>query len=190
MDLKGILSVSGQPGLYKHVAQATNGIVIESLIDKKRQLAHATSRISALEDISIYTDNGDIKLSEVYKNMFNTLEGKATAFDPKKASNDEIKDLFENVLPQYDKERVYISDMKRAFVWYNLLLNAGLVDGNDEETNPEEESISENPEDKSATPVKTRTRKPKAENASEPKAPKAVKAPKVPKNTTGVKRGA
>ena len=125
MNLKGIMSIATYPGLYRHVAQAKNGLIIESIVDGKRQLAYATSRISALEDISIYTTDGDTKLSEVYKNLYGALDGKATPFNPKKASNDELKDLFSKALPTWDIDRVYISDIKRAFCWYNILVETG-----------------------------------------------------------------
>ncbi|MBQ9213716.1 MAG: DUF5606 domain-containing protein [Bacteroidales bacterium] len=139
MNLKGILSVATYPGLYKHVAQAKNGLIIESLVDGKKCLAYATSRISALEDISIYTTDGDIKLSEVYQNMFKVLDGKPTPFNPKKASTEELTDLFTKSLANWDKDRVYTSDIKRAFTWYNLLLEKGLIDANSEDENQETE---------------------------------------------------
>ncbi len=125
MNLKGILSIATFPGLYRHVAQAKNGLIIESIVDGKRQLAYATSRISALEDISIYTTDGDTKLSEVYKNLYIVLDGKATPFNPKKASNDELIALFAKALENWDPDRVYISDIKRAYAWYNILVETG-----------------------------------------------------------------
>ncbi len=133
MNLKGILSIATFPGLYRHVAQAKNGLVIESIQDGKRQLAYATSRISALEDISIYTTDGDTKLSEVYQNLFNVLEGKATPFNPKKASNEELVELFAKALANWDPDRVYISDIKRAYAWYNILVETGYAAQSDEQ---------------------------------------------------------
>jgi hypothetical protein len=127
MNLKGILSVATYPGLYKHVAQAKNGLIIENISDGKKCLAYATSRISALEDISIYTTDGDIKLSEVYASLYKVLDGKATPFSPKKASTEELTELFTKALKNWDKDRVYTSDIKRAFLWYNLLLENGLL---------------------------------------------------------------
>lgn len=132
MNLKGILSIATFPGLYRHVAQAKNGLIIESIVDGKRQLAYATSRICALEDISIYTTDGDTKLSEVYQNLFNVLEGKATPFNPKKAGNDELTSLFAKALPNWDPDRVYISDIKRAYAWYNILVETGYAAKTDE----------------------------------------------------------
>ena len=166
MNLKGILSVATYSGLYKHVAQAKNGLVIESLADGKKMLAYATSRISALEDISIYTTDGDTKLSDVYRSMFKVLDGKPTPFNPKKASTEELTELFTKALENWDKDRVYVSDIKRAFTWYNLLLEKGYVDGEDEK--PKKEAAEEKPaetqeaqaqEEEGEITVKKRSRK-------------------------------
>lgn len=133
MNLKGILSIATFPGLYRHVAQAKNGLIIESIVDGKRQLAYATSRISALEDISIYTTDGDTKLSEVYGNLYKVLDGKVTPFNPKKASNEELVAPFEKALPNWDPDRVYMSDIKRAYAWYNILVETGYAAKVDEQ---------------------------------------------------------
>lgn len=178
MNLKGILSIATYPGLYKHVAQAKNGLIIESIVDGKRTLAYATSRISALEDISIYTTDGDTKLSEVYKNMYHVLDGKPTPFNPKKASEKELTETFSKALPNWDVDRVYISDIKRAYAWYNLLVEKGFVDGKDDENEAPKaaEAAAEAPKAEEAAPAaegeiktKKRTRKkaaPKADDAS------------------------
>ncbi|MBQ3658429.1 MAG: DUF5606 domain-containing protein [Bacteroidales bacterium] len=170
MNLKGILSVATYPGLYKHVAQAKNGLIIENVSDGKKCLAYATSRISALEDISIYTTDGDIKLSEVYANLYKTLDGKATPFNPKKASNEELTDLFTKALENWDRDRVYASDIKRAFVWYNLLLENNLLKPEEKEEEKKEEKSSETAskaekpaEEEGGITVKKRTRKKKTE---------------------------
>ncbi len=170
MNLKGILSVATYPGLYKHVAQAKNGLIIENISDGKKCLAYATSRISALEDISIYTTDGDIKLSEVYASLYKVLDGKATPFNPKKASNEELTDLFTKALKNWDKDRVYTSDIKRAFLWYNLLLENGLLKPEEkEEEKPAEKAAEDAPkaeknaEEEGTITVKKRTRKKKTE---------------------------
>lgn len=124
--LKGILSISGQSGLFKLVSQAKNAIIVESLADGKRFPAYSTARVSALEDISIYTEEGDVKLSEVFLKIYEkTNAGEAPGA---KASGAEQKAFFESVLPQYDKERVYTSDIKKVCTWFNLLLSKGLID--------------------------------------------------------------
>src|SRR5574344_2050787 len=118
--LKGILAITGQSGLFKMVSQAKNSIIVESLVDGTRMPAYASSRVSALEDISMYTEEGDIKLSDVFMKILEHTKGGA-AIDPKKASADELKAYFAAVLPTYDKDRVYVSDIKKLFTWYNLL---------------------------------------------------------------------
>jgi hypothetical protein len=119
MDLSKILSISGKPGLYRHVGQSKTGIVIESLVDGKRSSAFASEQISALNDISLYTTGEDIKLEDVFVNIFEKESGKAAISE--KSSSEELKKYFEEVLPEYDKDRVYISDIKKVIKWYNIL---------------------------------------------------------------------
>ena len=118
--LKGILAISGQKGLFKLISQAKNSIIVESLLDGKPFPAFASARISALEDISIYTQDGEVKLSDVLFDIHTALEGKAV--EEQALANDKIKSQFEKYIPNYDKERVYVSDMKKLFTWYNLLV--------------------------------------------------------------------
>ncbi|MCU4175406.1 DUF5606 family protein [Carboxylicivirga sp. N1Y90] len=137
--LKGLLAISGQRGLFKMVSQAKNSIIVESLIDGKRMPAYATSRISALEDISIYTDDEDVKLFDVFKAIYEKENG-GQAINPKSSGN-ELKKYFTEILPLYDKERVYVSDIKKVLTWYNLLIEQGLFDPNaveEEEVEAEE----------------------------------------------------
>lgn len=120
--LKDILSISGQSGLFKLVSQGKNNIIVESLIDGKRMPAYATSRISALEDISIFTIEGDAKLTDVLVSVFeNQLQ-----VDPKGSSKD-LKTAFAKALPDFDEERVYVSDIKKVFAWYNVLVEKGIL---------------------------------------------------------------
>ncbi len=137
MDLSKILSVSGKPDLYKHIAQSKNGIVVESLIDGKRMNAFATMRISALQDIAIYTTGEDVPLDQVFRNLFRLSEGKESLSH--KVADSDIVAEFAKVLPEYDRDRVYVSDMKRVFKWYNILLGHGLVDDNAPEKKEEAE---------------------------------------------------
>jgi len=135
--LKGILAVSGHAGLFKMVSNTKNALIVESLIDKKRMPAYATSKISALEDIAIFTDEGDVHLSEVFKNIFEKENGgKAVSH---KASGNELKAYMEAVLPNYDEDRVYVSDMKKIFQWYNLLHENELLNFDEEEVETEGE---------------------------------------------------
>ncbi|HZL11341.1 MAG TPA: DUF5606 domain-containing protein [Prolixibacteraceae bacterium] len=130
--LKGILSISGQPGLFKMVTEAKNSIIVESLLTGKRIPAYSTSKISTLTDISVFTATGEIQLKELFKKM----QESGKPISPKLASN-EIKSLFEEILPEYDKDRVYVSDMKKIFQWYQLLSDLNLLVETEEEKETE-----------------------------------------------------
>lgn len=136
--LKGILSISGQSGLFKMVAESKNNIIIESLETLKRMPVHSTSKVSALEDIAIYTENGDVPLKDIFK-AISEKENGGPALSPKSSAN-ELKAYFEKVVPEYDKNRVYISDIKKVLLWYNVLLNKDLLDFTGEEEKTEENS--------------------------------------------------
>lgn len=138
--LKGLLAIAGQRGLFKVVSQAKNSIIVESLLDGKRMPAYATSRISALEDISIYTEEEDVKLADVFRAIYEKENG-GMAIDPK-GSGQELKAYFEEVLPTYDKDRVYVSDIKKVLNWYNILIENELLDPN--ASDEEEEKEGEN----------------------------------------------
>ena len=133
MDLSKILAVSGKSGLYKMLSQTKTGFIVESLADGKRFPVFAHERISSLEEISIFTTvEEDLPLKDVFKKFHEKLEGKA-APDPG-SGNDTIKNFFGETVPEYDPERVYISDMKKALAWYNLLLEKGMLEFKEEET--------------------------------------------------------
>ena len=126
MELKDILAISGQPGLYKFVAQSMRGIIVESLLDGKRMNASATSRVSALTEISMFTEGEDIALADVFTNIWNYTGGKEAISH--KESAEKIQEEFAKVLPEYDRDRVHVSDMKKCFAWYNLLVEAGFTE--------------------------------------------------------------
>lgn len=122
--------------MFKVVSQGKNSLIVESLTDGKRMPAHASSRVSALEDISIYTEEGDVKLYEVLKRI-NEKENGGPAIDSK-SSNEQLKSYFLQVLPEYDKERVYVSDIKKVISWYNILQEKSMLDFSEpEEKNAE-----------------------------------------------------
>jgi hypothetical protein len=130
--LKGILSISGQPGLFKLVTETKNSIIVESLLTGKRIPAYSTSKISTLSDISIFTETGEILLTE----LFVRVKKGGKMISPK-ASTDEIKAFFGEVLPEYDKDRVYVSDMKKILQWYQLLSDKNLLIEAEEEKTEE-----------------------------------------------------
>ena len=132
-DLSKILAVSGQSGLYLYISATRSGAVVEALADKKRSAVSASSRITSLADISIYTDEEEVKLQEVFLSMKEVL-GDADAPSSKSAP-EELKALFEKALPTYDRDRFYVSHMKKVVEWYNALKNHASLDF----VNPEEE---------------------------------------------------
>lgn len=138
MDLKGILSIGGYSGLYKLIKQSKTGFVVESLADKKRMQAFATSKISTLEDIAIYTETGEISLKDVFKKIFEKEGGKQTISH--KSKPEELKNYFAEVLPDYDRDRVYVSDIKKVVNWYNQLVDLGMIDLEEEEDEQKEET--------------------------------------------------
>jgi len=131
--LKGILSISGQPGLFKLVAEAKNSIIVESLLTGKRQPAYSTSKISSLEDIAIFTQTGEVSLIEVLKSISERENGAEIG----KLEGNALKAYFSEVVPEYDGERVYTSDMKKVIQWYNLLLKNDLLNFDEEEVEAE-----------------------------------------------------
>jgi len=144
MDLKEIMAIAGKPGLYKMVAQAKNGLIVESIIDQKRLQAFSHDKISSLEEISIFTESDDRPLKEVLKTFFEKLEGKAAP--DFKNDNIKLKAFFAEMLPDYDKERVYVSHMAKIVNWYNLLLEQNLLDFTESE-----EPTESSPEEKTET---------------------------------------
>lgn len=133
-DLTKILSISGQPGLYLYIAQARSGAIVESLSDKKRSCFGLTSKMTTLADISIYTTEGEMKLSEVFLKLKDVLGGAEAPASI--ASSDELKALFAKAVPDYDGERFYVSHMKKVVDWYNCLLKYASLDF----VTPEEEA--------------------------------------------------
>jgi len=133
--LKGILAISGQPGLFKLVTEAKNSIIVESLLTGKRIPAYSTAKISALADISVFTDAGEIQLTELFKKIKEC--GKDVS---PKASSNEIKAFFEEILPEYDRDRVYVSDMKKILQWYQLLSDKNMLIETEAETPEEKET--------------------------------------------------
>jgi hypothetical protein len=139
MEFKDILAISGQPGLFRYVAQSRNGFIVESLLDGKRMNASASSRISALSEISMYTEGEDMPLAEIFTNMYAYTEGKPGP--SVKEGNARLKEFFGVVVPDYDRERVHDSDIKKAISWFNMLVEAGMTEFKleDEEQEAEQE---------------------------------------------------
>ncbi|MEA4936272.1 MAG: DUF5606 domain-containing protein [Paludibacter sp.] len=135
--LKEILSIAGKPGLYKMVSQGKNMIIVESLLDGKRIPAYSKDKVVSLGDIAIYTDKEEIALAKVFENIKQKENGSICPVDTK-ADNNVLRKYMEQILPDYDRERVYPSDMRKLFAWYNVLVNKGLTDFIEEVKNAEE----------------------------------------------------
>lgn len=139
------MSISGKGGLFKYIAQARNGIVVEALDDKKRHVAPATARVSSLEDIAIFTQEEEVPLADIFFLIYEKTEGKESLSH--KAAVAELKSYFEELVPDYDEERVYVSDIKKVFQWYNALQSHGLLEVIEkEEESKEGEKADDSPE--------------------------------------------
>jgi hypothetical protein len=140
--LKGILSVSGQPGLFKLIAEAKNRIIVESLLTGKRMPVGTTTKISSLEDIALYTNSGDLPLRDVLKKISQHEQGGQTI--DSKSADQEIKKYFGTVIPDYDRDKVYVSDIRKVLLWYNILQEKELlVFEETEEAKEKEEEVAE-----------------------------------------------
>jgi hypothetical protein len=157
MSLQGIISVSGMRGLYKVLTQTKSGFIVESLDDRKRLPVSGTQQISMLEDISIFTISDDIPLKEVFLKML-SIEADTPVVSAKSSGND-LKTYFRQVLPDFDEDRVYTSDIKKIITWY--LLVKDLLEEGDDENNPGN-SADENPEESNDSGEEKKTTK--AEN--------------------------
>jgi nucleoid-associated protein YgaU len=167
MNLTGIIAISGRPGLYKVIAQGKNNIIVESLIDNKRFPAYATDKISALDDISIYTYDEDAPLKDLLSAIYKKEDGKMCPSH--KESLTVLQNYLLELLPNYDQERVYSSDVKKMFQWYNLLHKSGNL-------KMEEEAAEATEIVEEVTQSETATKKPTAKKVAAPKAATAVKA--------------
>jgi hypothetical protein len=141
MDLSKILAISGKPGLYKLIAQSKSGLIVESLIDNKRFPTHLTDKVNKLDDITVYSTDKDMPLKDVMLSIFKKENG-GPAVDTK-ADDKTLKAYFESALPTYDKERVYISDIKKILNWYNVLQKLELITPDEEEKKEEKEEEKE-----------------------------------------------
>lgn len=180
MDLTEILSIGGKPGLYKMLSQTKNGLIVQSLgQDKKRIPVYASDKVSTLEEISIFTYDEDMPLKEVFQQIYEKLEAKKAISH--KSSPNEMKAFMEKVLPNYDKERVYVSDIKKLIQWYNILLSENLIslekEEEEEDKKPEVKQEKEKKEAKETkeVPKEKKTEKKVAEKKPKPKAKAADK---------------
>jgi hypothetical protein len=163
MILKDIMAISGEPGLFRFIAQGKNSIIVEHLETKKRSSAFGSAKVSSLEDIAIFTEKADLPLSKVFDLIFDKENG-GPAIDGK-ADGNKLKKWFEEILPEYDKDKVYTSDIKKVALWYNILHNLNLL--------LKEEAVEKKTEDTESAPGKE-----KAATAKKKKKPASPKSSK------------
>ena len=139
--IKQILAISGKPGLYKLVSRGNKSLIVETVDEqKKRMPAFGADRVVSLGDISIYTnDDNEVSLASVFQSIKQNYDGKAVDLSPKKADQDDIIAFFAKVLPNYDTDRVRVSDMRKVLSWYNIIINNGINEFESKEEGAEED---------------------------------------------------
>jgi len=186
MKLKDYLAISGEHGLFKFVAQGRNAIIVEHLETGKRSTSHGSAKVSSLEDISIFTETEDLPLSKVFDKIFEKENGGAAP--DSKSDNNILRDYFSTVLPDYDKTRVYPSDIRKVIMWYNALhsLNLLMKDDPEESKDAQGDGVKDEkaapkaktPAAKSKTKLSQKTVKPAGKTESKSAATKSKGAPK------------
>ena len=141
--LKDILSVSGKPGLFKLISRKDNMTIIESLLDQKRIPVYIRDKVVSLGEIFIYTTEGEVSLSEIFSSIKEKEEGKNVSIDLSKAESDELRAYLAEILPNFDRERVYPSDIKKLLKWYDLLITNGITDFSKKEEDSNVEEVQE-----------------------------------------------
>lgn len=142
--LKTILSISGKPGLYKLISQGKNMLIVESInTEKKRFPAYGNEKIISLADIAMYTNDAEVPLYKVLNTIKQKENSQIASIDPKKATPEQLREYLSDVLPDFDRDRVYVTDIKKLISWYNILVSNGITDFVPEENSKYEEKISE-----------------------------------------------
>jgi hypothetical protein len=160
MVLKEILAISGEPGLFKFIAQGKNAIIVEHLETGKRSSAFSSAKVSSLEDISVFTENEDLPLGKVFDKIFEKESG-GPAINSKTES-EKLKKYFEEIIPDYSKEKVYTSDIKKIILWYNLLQKKGML----VKEEPDKKADSDKTESEAEKPIAAENKKKKIEPGS------------------------
>ena len=135
-----VLFIAGKPGLYKLLSRSNNGLIVEALdATHKRQPAFGTDRITPLNDIAMYTNGDEVPLTKVLESMKTLEEGKKAAVNHKTAGGEELREYFAKVLPDFDRERVHTSDIKKLISWYNILVENGITDFEEQQEQQEQQ---------------------------------------------------
>ena len=177
MQLEKIISISGKPGLYKLISQLKNGFIIEDVLTKKKVSISNSSQVSLLDNIAMFTFDKEVPLFEVFENVAKNSDYKETVSH--KSTDAELREFMTKSLPDYDHERVYVSDIKKLAQWYNILHKAGYITPESfvkaEETKEEEPAIVDTKDAKKTAPKKEKTTTPKAKASTAAKsAPKST----------------
>ncbi|SFI07026.1 DUF5606 family protein [Halpernia frigidisoli] len=171
MQLEKIISISGKPGLFKLVSHLKNGFIVEDITTKKKASISNSSQVSLLDNIAMFTFDKEVPLFEVLENVAKKEDYKPTISH--KSTDAELRSFMDEVLPDYDKERVYVSDIKKLSQWYNLLEKAGYITPESfvksEETKEEESSITDKIDDKKSVQKKEKAVTPKVKSSSSAK---------------------
>lgn len=148
--IKGIISITGKPGLYRLVSRGKNSLIVESLQTGKRTPTYPHEKVISLADITMYSDSGDVPLPEVFEKLYEKNEGKA--IDMKAFADDQaMRDYFGEILPDFDRERVHNSDLKKLYSWYNQLIAAGVTEFKDKEIAEDQAAETAEAADEAAT---------------------------------------
>lgn len=174
-DFSAIISISGKPGLYKVLTQTKTGLVVESVVDGKRVPVYATDKVSALEDISIYTETEDLPLLEVFQKMLKKEGGKESLNH--KSPPQELRDHFATIIEDFDQDRVYNSDVKKIFQWYNILVKSKLLQ-------PEKPAKKETAKKEEKKTAEAKPKKAAAKSGTTAKKKTPAKKPAAKKTTT------
>ena len=138
--LKTILSISGKPGLYKLISQGKNMLIVESIsAEKKRFPAYVNEKIISLADIAMYTNDAEVPLRDVLESIKEKENAAVASIDPKKATAEELRSYLAEVLPDFDRDRVYVNDIKKLILWYNILVTNGITEFKETEAKEETE---------------------------------------------------
>lgn len=175
MNLKSIISITGKPGLYKIVSQTKSGFIVESLAEGKKLPVYSTDKVSALEDICIYTTTEDMPIIEVYAKVYETTKG-AAAIDHN-AKPEELRAYLVKIVPEFDQERVYNSDLKKLFLWFNILVKSEFFKQQEAEAKKASNKDDKNEDVKKVADKKVTAKKPTSAKPIVAKKPSAAKTP-------------
>lgn len=185
--LKNILAITGKPGLYKLVSHGNNMLIVESLVDGKRMPTYGRDKVISLADVSMFTMDEDMPLNIVLTKLGEKENLKVASIDPKNADNDQLREFFGAFVPNFDRDRVYPSDIRKLIQWYNILINAGITDFAVEEETEQTDAEAPKVEEKKAPAKKTTT--PKKPAAKQVKTTQKAAGKSAAKTGVGAKKG-